>query len=405
MRNIIIIMLLSIFISSCLFAQWELVSGTEDRDIRTMFNNNGVIYLGLAGYQIWKSDDAGQNWTELNNGLDAVYVKTILLSSGKIFAGTEQGVFVSLDGGENWTKVNPGFDFKDVRSIRQVGGNIYACGTGGLFLSQDDGDNWVNIGGNLESQIINDIAANGSYLYAVGGCQYISADNGQNWELHLGNFTTCTLMNKLIVYNGLVYAGTHGLGVYTISEGNNWHASNAGAENVQVLDLDSRDSIIVISTQNHGVFLSDNYGQTWSSIKENLPGNFSYDVMIHGNYIYCTMVATGQDGLYRRILDPNLTATDDIPEKALDNQFQLKQNYPNPFNPGTTIEFSIPSSGFVNLEILDPIGNKVETLLNENLEGGLHKVVWNAENYSSGIYFYRIRTNKFTKTKKLILLK
>jgi len=95
-------------------------------------------------------------------------------------------------------------------------------------------------------------------------------------------------------------------------------------------------------------------------------------------------------------------------------EFNLKQNYPNPFNLSTTIEYGIPPStssqngegvGFVNLKVYDILGREVAVLLNEAKPAGTYKQQWNAEKYSSGIYFYRLRYRSFSETKKLILLK
>jgi hypothetical protein len=83
----------------------------------------------------------------------------------------------------------------------------------------------------------------------------------------------------------------------------------------------------------------------------------------------------------------------------------LKQNYPNPFNPSTTISFSIPVEGNVALKIFNVIGQEIEVLLNENLNVGSYSFLWNAENRSSGIYFYKLITESFTVMRKMVLLK
>lgn len=85
--------------------------------------------------------------------------------------------------------------------------------------------------------------------------------------------------------------------------------------------------------------------------------------------------------------------------------YSLKQNYPNPFNPNTNIEFEIPKAGFVSLKIYDITGKEVETLVNEMLSAGLYRVSFDARNYNSGVYFYRLVSNGFSQTKKMILIK
>ncbi|MGE5845190.1 MAG: T9SS type A sorting domain-containing protein, partial [Ignavibacteria bacterium] len=85
--------------------------------------------------------------------------------------------------------------------------------------------------------------------------------------------------------------------------------------------------------------------------------------------------------------------------------YQLSQNYPNPFNPATTIRYSIPSKSFVNLEVYDIIGNKIATLVNEEKAAGKFTVSFDGSNYSSGMYYYRIKAGDFVKVGKMILLK
>ncbi|MCK4654336.1 MAG: T9SS type A sorting domain-containing protein [Candidatus Cloacimonetes bacterium] len=90
---------------------------------------------------------------------------------------------------------------------------------------------------------------------------------------------------------------------------------------------------------------------------------------------------------------------------------KLYGNYPNPFNPSTTISFSVSqTSSFVTLDIFNIKGQKVKTLINEALSAGQHSVVWNGKdekgkNVSSGVYFYKLNTGNYEKTKKMILLK
>ncbi|MFA7056137.1 MAG: choice-of-anchor J domain-containing protein, partial [Candidatus Cloacimonadales bacterium] len=88
----------------------------------------------------------------------------------------------------------------------------------------------------------------------------------------------------------------------------------------------------------------------------------------------------------------------------------LKGNYPNPFNPETTIAFSTKENGPVSLDIYNIRGQKVRSLVNENRESGDHSVVWNGKDdngksVASGVFFYRMKSGKFSSTKKMILMK
>jgi aminopeptidase N len=85
--------------------------------------------------------------------------------------------------------------------------------------------------------------------------------------------------------------------------------------------------------------------------------------------------------------------------------YSLDQNYPNPFNPSTTIEFSIPESTHVLLKVYDSLGKEVKVLLDEGLKFGKHSVNFDAAEYASGVYIYKIETNNFQQSRKMILLR
>ena len=87
------------------------------------------------------------------------------------------------------------------------------------------------------------------------------------------------------------------------------------------------------------------------------------------------------------------------------NKYRLHQNYPNPFNPETTIEFSIPITEFVTLKIYNSIGQEIATLISENLTPGEHKYTWDAFQIASGVYFYKLDTESYSSSKKMILLR
>ena len=93
--------------------------------------------------------------------------------------------------------------------------------------------------------------------------------------------------------------------------------------------------------------------------------------------------------------------------------YSLSQNYPNPFNPTTVIRFGIPSFegyaqrgvGMVQLKIFDITGREIATLINEKLAPGTYSVTWNASNFATGVYFYKLTTDTYTSTKKMVLIK
>ncbi len=86
--------------------------------------------------------------------------------------------------------------------------------------------------------------------------------------------------------------------------------------------------------------------------------------------------------------------------------YELEQNYPNPFNPITTINYQLPTTNYIELNIYNQLGQKVATLVSEKKSAGKYQVQWNASEYASGIYYYRLKTGSgFINTRKLILLR
>jgi len=132
----------------------------------------------------------------------------------------------------------------------------------------------------------------------------------------------------------------------------------------------------------------------------------SIKLAVSGPYIY---VAAKEAGLY--VLENNITTDINNDISNLPAKFKLSQNYPNPFNPTTVIEYSIPNVGnenfhSVQLKVYDSLGKEITTLVNnKQQQPGVYKVNFYASKLASGIYFYRIQTDKFHQTKKMILLR
>ena len=111
---------------------------------------------------------------------------------------------------------------------------------------------------------------------------------------------------------------------------------------------------------------------------------------------------------------PTLTITTngitDVKDEVIPTKFELCQNYPNPFNPSTIIRYSLPEPGLVTIKIYNILGQVVATLLNEQVNVGVHEVSWNGQNdfgsqVSAGMYIYRVTADKYTAVKKMLLLK
>ncbi|MBS1494684.1 MAG: T9SS type A sorting domain-containing protein [Bacteroidetes bacterium] len=118
----------------------------------------------------------------------------------------------------------------------------------------------------------------------------------------------------------------------------------------------------------------------------------SYSQGIEGQWSTIFNFRTGVSGIN------NITS--EIPK-----EYKLYNNYPNPFNPTTKIKWDLPFSGFVKLKIYNAVGIEVESIVNEKQNAGSYAVDFNAASLPSGIYFYKLVTEKFSETKKMILIK
>lgn len=90
---------------------------------------------------------------------------------------------------------------------------------------------------------------------------------------------------------------------------------------------------------------------------------------------------------------------------TLPESYALYQNYPNPFNPTTEIAFDLPAAGRVRLDIYNVLGQKVQSLIDEELSAGPHTVEWDGARFSSGVYFYRLEVGAYSDTRKMLMIK
>ncbi len=159
----------------------------------------------------------------------------------------------------------------------------------------------------------------------------------------------------------------------------------------------------------NGVHIYDpSSGKLVTSLTENegLLSKSVFDIEFQDNYVWFASYG----GLGRLRTDEIISTIDLSVNPELPDEQKLLQNYPNPFNPTTIISFSVPKRTSVRLHVYDAIGRLVATLVDEELGAGNYSVQWNGTDrngsrVSSGVYFYRLQSDTFTETKKLLLLR
>jgi hypothetical protein len=258
-----------------------------------------------------------------------------------------------------------------VRALITSGTNLFA-GTdgGGIFLSTDNGQNWTAVNSGLTNLSINALTVSGTNLFAVSDdCVSLSSNNGKSWTSGNSIFGS--------------WAGYHTYSL-AVSGSNLFIGTNRG---------------VYISTDN-----GTNCSQVYSAVSHT-GGGFNMETVRNLVVEGVTLFAgTDGDGVWKRPLSEIATRIDESPNK-IPVYFELCQNFPNPFNPTTTISFRLPSKSYISLKVFDVLGREVATLVNGELSAGDYSRRLNAGGLASGIYFYRLRANSFSETKKLVLLR
>jgi hypothetical protein len=123
--------------------------------------------------------------------------------------------------------------------------------------------------------------------------------------------------------------------------------------------------------------------------------NFPFEVIPQAGGDANDWTVEGFDRMARQGGDQNMLPT----------EYALSQNYPNPFNSQSVISFAMPEGGKVSLNVYNLMGQRVATLVNGYKPAGYHAVTWDASQYSSGVYFYKLSTDNYSKTRRMTLLK
>lgn len=353
---------------------------------------NGDIYAvsrgpGLAE-TISKSTNSGASWqvvytktfTDANYGL---WAQIIFPANGEfVFAFektiwptiSDQDVFVarSTNGGNNWTDI--GFIAPMVQTATGGGSgmiltsdNKLVLGTGqaGLLESRDYGISWqgsANIGSMFTSTVLKGQGENSVYTGTAYGLDR-SIDNASTFDF---------------------------IGPY-----NAWSYTNCAAISPQ--------NVAYIQIADGRMYSTPDFGTTWTENHTGLVYGFHTDCFgfMNGK----TYMAGHAPGLLEGKLYYFDNSTSVQTGSEIVKGFELKQNYPNPFNPSTKISFSIEKSSFVNLSVYDLLGKKVATLVDENKSTGSFVVNFGASQLSAGVYFYKLQSDGFSETKKMILTK
>jgi hypothetical protein len=392
----------------------------------------------LIVYFTFNIDNSEAQWVQASSGINAtltIYSLTALGSN--IYAGSDSGVYISTNNGTSWTKTV--LNNKVVYSLATIGTVIFAgTGSSGVYSSSNNGANWTQT--TLNNQTIYSLATSGNNIFAgaSGNGVYISTNIGVNWALSsLGSHTILSLaasganiyagaslsgiyrstnsgtnwvqttlnnisVKSLAIMGSYFFAGSYSLlsatGIYRSTDGGTW--TQIGLSPFTVLAIGVSGSNIFAGTSNGG-YLSTNNGTNWIIKNQGFSTVPHIEAfLIANNYIFA---GTETALVWRRSLAEIIGIKNISTE--IPSEYSLSQNYPNPFNPTTNIRYEIQNSGNVKLIVFDALGREIETLVNEKQSAGTYEATFNASQYPSGMYFYRLETEKFSAVKKMILIK
>jgi photosystem II stability/assembly factor-like uncharacterized protein len=429
MKKVITMLLLALF-TSVSVAQWsEQSSGVTSTLYSVSAVDNNTVWICGAGGKILLTTNGGTNWVVTASPNSSLNLYNIwgINSTRALVTGSSSTTYVyrTTDAGATWTEV-----------FTQSGGFINAIVN--LFTPS------------VQYAMIGDPVAGRWSLWHSG-------NGGVSWDsigLYIPQAGSETGYNNSAIDIGpnggdYFWFGTNNSRVYRGYFGSNWisQPTPGQSNSFAFLFMDTLNGIIGGST---GIINTTNGGTNWSSLI-NIPGSgsingfakgFAYGEMFcsRGTSIYRTTnsganwaVVNTQTGTYTHMIkaraatDYNIWAIRDNGgiskytysvgikpiSSEVPNSYLLYQNYPNPFNPTTNIRFQItkgsPIKSFgddrVTLRIYDVLGKEIATLVNEQLQPGTYEVTFDGSNLPSGIYFYQLKSENFSDTKKLTLLK
>ncbi len=416
MKNISTTLLFFLTFTAISLSQWITVPSSPSGFLHNIVDVNNSIYLSHSSNGAYKSTDGMVSWQVISNGLNNIQAKQIfeiLFYNGDLFAATADGIYKSTDDGNNWEKkssgitIGPGAIYEFTESIFEYNGNLFTGAFNGLYRSTNNAENWMLT--NVTGQHIwakNFTVHNGILFAAREAGNYPSGfksfDGGVTWE-SLPNtplFSTITFFSE----PGKLWSGTiHGVWLSS-DDGINWEDRSNGLPpdpyNTCIVRINGK-LVTTLKFGGSGIFRSSDEGINWEDFGDELPFLNSIEkIIIYNDKI----VAATSGGLWQRDTADVVTQIEEQ-ENSLLSEFKLQQNYPNPFNPSTAINFSVPEPGIVTLKIIDLLGREVETVVDEFKPAGNYNIIFNADNLTNGIYFYRMTSGSNVITRKMVLLR
>ncbi|MBS1515073.1 MAG: T9SS type A sorting domain-containing protein [Bacteroidetes bacterium] len=380
-----------------------------------MFDINKAIVVGFNGL-VRTTTNGGANWMLTNIGVNSNLHKVCFVNSSIGTIVGEGGLLLNTsNGGAVWNVITLGTNanLNEVTFVK-VGGETSNIGfitasNGDMYKSTNGGVNWslLNTGVNQILIEVNFVDLNTGYAVGYNGTVIKTTNGGNSWSVKNTGFNNINYYGVSFIdeNTGIICGGsssfTNGYILKTTDGGETWIAKLANFSTSAIHIPVYHNAMTISVVGNNGVIMrSYDAGNNWT-IQSNQSGDFLYYV----NFADINNgIAVGKNGCIVRTNSGGLVSVTQS-SQAVPESFALYQNYPNPFNPSTKINFDIKNSTFASLKIFDMAGKEVQTLITQNLLPGSYEITFNAGGINSGVYFYTLKTNEFTETKKMILVK
>ena len=392
---------------------WQPTVGLAGRSVRSIAVGSNYSFAATLDSGIYRSIDGGQSWVQANTGITDLSTWSAVVdpnSPAIAYVGTQaSGVYRTTDYGGSWTQTAFNRHWVISSAIDGAGHIFIATVDTGIHRSTDNGNTWQRVGDPFEiGSDVYSIGVNSlGHIFAGTDARiFRSTDNGLTWiRSDSGVVVTGVIWSLAMNSAGDVFAGDGG--GFFVGPGSVYRSSNNGnywtqtpMTNRSVLSLAINSSGHIFAGTDSGVVISTNNGNSGTRINSGLTVLRVYSIAIDSaGYAFA---GTGGGGIFRST-QPTTSVLQS--GNRAPTSYVLHQNYPNPFNPRTTIGFDVPHTANIALKIFDLLGREIVTLMNQPLRPGEYKVEWDASNFPSGVYFYRVEAEDFVQTRRLIVLR
>ncbi len=445
-KAIMLAVLLLLFSINLSFAQsgWFLINSGVDTNYAwdwTSFVNSSTGYAvgsemigGIMFPRVIKTTNGGVNWNKKSTLLEDsayYYFRNVLFTNantGFITAGgnlvnpsIRGKILKTTNGGEDWYNIPLPVD-KHMTMLFFINASTgYATGHQTILKTTNTGETWVLMTSGVGYLFaINFTDVNTGYIVGNSGWIYKTTEGGITWTS--SSYTPIHLWGLWFINSNTGFAvggndiSTPNIILKTTNAGNNWdtvpHAYPTGP--MWSVRFTSPDTGYISCV--YRILKTINGGLNWYSL--NLPvdtNNFlarnCYFTNANTGYLAGHDANRSYGYILKTTTGGELTGIKPV-SNEVPAEYMLEQNYPNPFNPVTSIKFKVASVGHpdlsgqtVTLKVFDLLGKEVATLVNEKLQPGTYEVTFDAGNLPSGVYFYKLETEVFTDTKKMLMIK